>query len=117
MASYCTITMPDHILLVAYWTFRSRTALPHPPCSPDKNPYDFWLFPQFKKPLQGKRFASNKKWTELWDKCTTWHGILLLIEQPLYLLLGLNQGIEALFSEYGDSYRDTVKAYVKSNIS
>ncbi|GFV41195.1 histone-lysine N-methyltransferase SETMAR [Trichonephila clavipes] len=37
--------------------------LPHPPCSPDpvKTPCDFWLFPQLKKPLRGKRFASKKK--------------------------------------------------------
>ncbi|GFW58746.1 histone-lysine N-methyltransferase SETMAR [Trichonephila clavipes] len=71
--------------------------LPHPPYSPDKTPCDFWLFPQLKKPLRGKRFASNKtcvkaaeavlkqlsqngllhvfkKWTELWDKCITCHG-------------------------------------------
>ncbi|GFT66206.1 histone-lysine N-methyltransferase SETMAR [Trichonephila clavipes] len=34
--------------------------LPHPPYSPDKSPCDFWLFPQLKKPLRGKRFASNK---------------------------------------------------------
>ncbi|GFV83780.1 mariner Mos1 transposase [Trichonephila clavipes] len=34
--------------------------LPHPPYSPDKTPCDFWLFPQLKKPLRGKRFASNK---------------------------------------------------------
>ncbi|GFU13127.1 histone-lysine N-methyltransferase SETMAR [Trichonephila clavipes] len=34
--------------------------LPHPQNSPDKTPCDFWLFPEFKKPLRGKRFASNK---------------------------------------------------------
>ncbi|GFV97811.1 histone-lysine N-methyltransferase SETMAR [Trichonephila clavipes] len=34
--------------------------LPHPPYSPDKTPCDFWLFPQLKKPLEGKRFTSNK---------------------------------------------------------
>ncbi|GFS96360.1 histone-lysine N-methyltransferase SETMAR [Trichonephila clavipes] len=34
--------------------------LPHPPYSPDKTPCDFWLFPQLKKLLRGKRFASNK---------------------------------------------------------
>ncbi|GFW51823.1 uncharacterized protein TNCV_1187551 [Trichonephila clavipes] len=63
MASYFTMTMPDHILLVAYWKFRSRTTveiLPYPPCSPDLTPCDFWLFPRLKKPLRGKRFASNK---------------------------------------------------------
>ncbi|GFY10901.1 histone-lysine N-methyltransferase SETMAR [Trichonephila clavipes] len=33
--------------------------LPHPPYSPDLTPCDFW-FSQLKKPLRGKRFASNK---------------------------------------------------------
>ncbi|GFU87418.1 histone-lysine N-methyltransferase SETMAR [Trichonephila clavipes] len=64
----------------------------HHQYSPDLTPCDFWLFPQLKKPLRGKRFASNKacvkaaeavlkqlsengllhvskKWTEFWDKC------------------------------------------------
>ncbi|GFT05974.1 histone-lysine N-methyltransferase SETMAR [Trichonephila clavipes] len=34
--------------------------LPHPPYSPHRTPHHFWWFPQFKKPLRGKRFASNK---------------------------------------------------------
>ncbi|GFW05344.1 transposable element Tcb2 transposase [Trichonephila clavipes] len=34
--------------------------LPHLPYCPEFTPCDFWLFPQFKKPLRGKRFASNK---------------------------------------------------------
>ncbi|GFU88564.1 histone-lysine N-methyltransferase SETMAR [Trichonephila clavipes] len=71
--------------------------LPHPPYNPDKTPFDLWLFPQLKKPLRGKHFASNKacvnpaeailiklsqngllhvfkKWTERWDTCITCHG-------------------------------------------
>ncbi|KFM80306.1 Mariner Mos1 transposase, partial [Stegodyphus mimosarum] len=35
--------------------------LPHPPYSPDLAPRDFWLFPELKKPLRGKHFASNKE--------------------------------------------------------
>ncbi|GFW66942.1 histone-lysine N-methyltransferase SETMAR [Trichonephila clavipes] len=34
--------------------------LPHPPYSPDLTPYDFWMFPQLKKLLRGKHFASNE---------------------------------------------------------
>ncbi|GFT13073.1 histone-lysine N-methyltransferase SETMAR [Trichonephila clavipes] len=34
--------------------------LPHPPYSLDLTLCDFWLFPQLKKPLRGKRLASNK---------------------------------------------------------
>ncbi|GFV45933.1 histone-lysine N-methyltransferase SETMAR [Trichonephila clavipes] len=70
--------------------------LPHSPYIHDLTPCDFWPFPQFKKPLRGKRFACNKacvkaaeavlkelsqngllhvfeKRTELWDKCITCH--------------------------------------------
>ena len=35
--------------------------LPHPPCSPDLVPSEYWLFADLKKMLQGKRFGSNKK--------------------------------------------------------
>ncbi|GFY32966.1 histone-lysine N-methyltransferase SETMAR [Trichonephila clavipes] len=34
--------------------------LPYPPYSHDLTPCDFCLLPQLKKPLRGKRFASNK---------------------------------------------------------
>ncbi|GFX66089.1 histone-lysine N-methyltransferase SETMAR [Trichonephila clavipes] len=34
--------------------------LPHPPYSSDLTPCVLWLFHQLKKPLRGKRFASNK---------------------------------------------------------
>ncbi|XP_014476473.1 PREDICTED: histone-lysine N-methyltransferase SETMAR-like [Dinoponera quadriceps] len=35
--------------------------LPHPPYSPDSAPYDFYLFPNLKRWLRGKRFASNEE--------------------------------------------------------
>jgi hypothetical protein len=31
------------------------TVLPHPPCSPDLSPCDFFLFPRLKKRLKGRR--------------------------------------------------------------
>ena len=31
-------------------------SLPHPPCSPDLAPCDFFLFPQLKKTMKGRRF-------------------------------------------------------------
>jgi len=66
--------------------------LPHPPYSPDLAPCDFFLFPNMKKWLAGKKFSSNeeviaateayfgefeksyfleglKKWQERWEKC------------------------------------------------
>lgn len=67
-------------------------SLPHPPYSPDLAPCDFFLFPNMKKWLAGKKFSSNeeviaetevyfgefdksyflnglKKWQERWEKC------------------------------------------------
>jgi len=35
--------------------------LPHPPCSPDLAPCDFFLFPNLKKSLDGQKFASNEE--------------------------------------------------------
>ena len=35
--------------------------LPHLPYSPDMAPIDYWLFPDLKKMLQGKRFGSNEE--------------------------------------------------------
>ncbi|GFT94452.1 histone-lysine N-methyltransferase SETMAR [Trichonephila clavipes] len=34
--------------------------LPHLLYSSELTPFNFWLLPQLKKPLRGKRFASNK---------------------------------------------------------
>lgn len=71
--------------------------LPHPPYSPDLAPSDYWLFADFKRMLQGKRFGSNeeviaeteayfeakdksfyekgiKKLEERWTKCITLEG-------------------------------------------
>ena len=35
--------------------------LPHPPYSPDMAPSDYYLFPNLKRWLQGKRFHSNEE--------------------------------------------------------
>lgn len=35
--------------------------LPHPSYSPDLDPCDFSLFPNFKKSIGGKKFESNEK--------------------------------------------------------
>ena len=56
--------------------------LPHPPYSPDLSPSDYWLFSDFKKILQGKRFSSNEEviaeteaYFEAKDKSFYKHGI------------------------------------------
>jgi histone-lysine N-methyltransferase SETMAR len=33
------------------------SAMDHPPCSPELAPSDFWLFPNLKSVLKGKRFS------------------------------------------------------------
>ena len=35
--------------------------LPHPPCSPDLAPRDYYLFEDLKRILQGKRFVYNEE--------------------------------------------------------
>ena len=35
--------------------------VPHPPCSPDLAPSDYYLFPNMKKWLAGRRFYSNEE--------------------------------------------------------
>lgn len=76
---------------------RNIQTVPHPPYSPDLAPCDFWLFPEVKFPLRGRRFGSNnevvkavearckelskdglkfvfKKWQERWRKCIQTEG-------------------------------------------
>jgi len=71
--------------------------VPHPPYSPDLAPCDFWLFPEIKFPLRGRKFKSNnevvkaveaeckrlgkdglkfvfQKWQERWQKCIATEG-------------------------------------------
>ncbi|EGI69773.1 Mariner Mos1 transposase, partial [Acromyrmex echinatior] len=71
--------------------------LPHPPYSPDLAPCDFFLFPNLKKWLGGKKFTSNEqviaeteayfaefdksyfseglqKWQKRWEKCILLKG-------------------------------------------
>jgi histone-lysine N-methyltransferase SETMAR len=50
---------PSHRALVTrqFLTHKSIITLPHPPCSPDLTPCDFFLFPKMKLQLKGCRFA------------------------------------------------------------
>ena len=44
-----------------FLTKNSKTPMPHPPYSPNLMPSDFFLFPQMKKFLTGKRFADMEE--------------------------------------------------------
>jgi transposase len=40
---------------------KSITEMEHPPCSPDLAPNDFWLFPEIKSALKGRRFQVTER--------------------------------------------------------
>jgi len=68
-----------------FLTKNSMTQLLHPPYSPDLTPCDFFLFPQIKKVLRGKRFTDvekvKKKTTEALKGITlTVSGLLRKVE-------------------------------------
>jgi len=73
------------------------TVVPHPPCSPDLAPSDFFLFPKLKMKLKGRRFQTLegiqaesqavmntlrendfqqcfKNWQRRWDGCQASEG-------------------------------------------
>ena len=41
-----------------YYHMVNMDLLSHPPYSPDLAPCDFWIFPELKKTLKGRRFLS-----------------------------------------------------------
>ncbi|GFV44694.1 hypothetical protein TNCV_212471 [Trichonephila clavipes] len=67
------MTMPNHIFLIAYWMFCTRTTdiLPHPRYSPDKTPYDFWLSPQLMRQTFCKQQRMCKGCVGSFDKALT----------------------------------------------
>jgi len=51
---------PAHAALLTrrFLTNNNMTVVPHPPCSPDLEPSDFFLFPKLKMKLKGRRFQT-----------------------------------------------------------
>jgi hypothetical protein len=41
-----------------FLTGKGISAMDHPPCCSELAPADFWLFPEFKSVLKGKRFLN-----------------------------------------------------------
>ena len=86
--------------MTSSWLFLSTlnmTTVPHPACSPDPDPCDFYMFPKMKLPLKRQRFVSIEgieaksqqilntvtladfieclqKWQNRWDRCTEAQG-------------------------------------------
>ena len=48
----CTHTQVHH----GWVTEKGIKTVPHPPCSPDLGPCDFWMFPTLKEKLRDRRF-------------------------------------------------------------
>ena len=90
---------PAHTIHVVQETTRALgiELLPHPPYSPDLAICDFWLFPNMKDVLRGKKYESREElevaitttlrgmsrdglehvfhsWTERWQKCISSRG-------------------------------------------
>jgi len=85
---------PAHtaLLIRRFLTDNNMTVVPHPPYSPDLEPSDFFLFPELKMKLKGRRFQTLeeiqaeshailntlrendfqecfKNWQRRWDRC------------------------------------------------
>jgi len=66
--------------------------IPHPPHSPDLTPCDFFLFPNLKTWLGGKKFSSNEEVIiHQWVFCRLWDSLLqMTIKRELCVLSGWN---------------------------
>ena len=89
---------PAHAALLTrrFLTDNNMTVVPHPPCSPDLAPSDFFIFPKLKMRLKGRRFQMEeiqaewqavlnmlrennfqecfKNWQCRWDRCQASEG-------------------------------------------
>ena len=64
----------SHSLLIRSHLAKHQTSIvPHPPCSPDLAPADFFLFPKLKTTLKGRRFQTIEEIQENCDKGTARH--------------------------------------------
>ena len=53
-------------LLTSRYLAKHQTAVvPHPPCSPDLAPEDFFLFPKLKTTLKGRRFQTTGRFKKM----------------------------------------------------
>jgi len=92
------VVAPAHTSLVReFLTKNNMTTVPHPACSPDLAPCDFYVFPKMKHWLKGWRFVSIEeiqaesqqvintlmpadfsecfqKWPNRWDHCIQVQG-------------------------------------------
>jgi transposase len=60
--------MRDALLIREFLTKYETTVVPQPPYSPDLAPADFFLFPQLKSSLKGRRFQTIEEIEENWTR-------------------------------------------------
>jgi len=90
---------PAHtsFLIRSYLAKYQTSVVPHPPCSPDLAPADYFLFPKIKTTLKGRRFQTIEEiqenairelrattesafqeafqqWKKLWERCIASRG-------------------------------------------
>jgi len=58
--------MRDALLIREFFTKHETTVVPQPPYSPDLAPAEFFLFPQLKSSLKGRRFQTIEEIEENW---------------------------------------------------
>ena len=68
MGSFITTTHPlIHHFSCSFLAKHQITQVTQPPCSPDMEPWDFWLFPKLKSPLKRKRFHTIMRFRKIWQ--------------------------------------------------
>jgi len=65
-AKFVPHLMRDALLIREFFTKHETTVVPQPPYSPDLAPAEFFLFPQLKSSLKGRRFQTIEEIEENW---------------------------------------------------
>jgi len=67
-AKFVPHLLTDALLIREFLTKHEMTVVPQPPYSPDLAPVDFFLFPQLKSSLKGRRFQTIEEMEENWTR-------------------------------------------------
>jgi len=67
-AKFVPHLMRDAPLIREFLMKHETTVVPQPPYSPDLAPADFFLFPQLKSSLKGRRFQTIEEIEEYWTR-------------------------------------------------
>jgi len=67
-AKFVPRLLTDALLIREFLTKHETTVVPQPPYSPDLAPEDFFLFPQLKSSMKGRRFQTIEEIEENWTR-------------------------------------------------